>query len=407
MARILRPRSRLEAYPERNTFGATITFATSHALKSSARGRPASTYRNERTMNTVATREIPAARIHAYTGSPRAQSSAAAVRRTIARSTCAATKTAAAAIQRPKIWYMAVRSSRNLVGKSDGPIRNAVNNSWMSVPSEAGSAKRQKAVRPTQRNRRSAAIRRMRRAGPSTRPALVQMIQPRRACPTRRMPSAAQRLRAGFTGPSPPITFTKTARTRSRFVPRRRAEAIHRRPSGLGRTDRGRPSSASNNASRNDRSDTGSETGSSQSSIARAQGPPTLNSFRGGRYHFDDRARKAIPRVAVAFVGGIELVNPLLGILAVVLVTSAGAGAVLHAAGTPNPANAAGGEACGHEFNNAVGHNWTWSHAEAGEHDATSNHTNNAVCDRESGETPGDSSTGDHDQNETEDEASL
>ncbi len=116
----------------------------------------------------------------------------------------------------------------------------------------------------------------------------------------------------------------------------------------------------------------------------------------------------------MAFVGGIELVNPLielvnplLGILAVVLVTSAGAGAVLHAAGTPNPANAAGGEACGHEFNNAVGHNWTWSHAEAGEHDATSNHTNNAVCDRESGETPGDSGTGDHDQNETEDEASL
>ena len=132
-----------------------------------------------------------------------------------------------------------------------------------------------------------------------------------------------------------------------------------------------------------------------------------MNSFRGVRYHFDDRARKAIPRVAVAVLGGIELVNPLLGILAVVLVTSAGAGAVLHAAGTPNPANAAGGEACGHEFNNAQGHNWTWSHAEAGEHDATSNHTNNAVCDRESGETPGESGTGDHDQNETEDEASL
>src|SRR5437762_1502575 len=63
--RILRPRSRLDAYPDKNTFGATITFATSHALKLSARGRPASTYRNERTMNTVPTREIPAARIHA------------------------------------------------------------------------------------------------------------------------------------------------------------------------------------------------------------------------------------------------------------------------------------------------------------------------------------------------------
>ena len=132
-----------------------------------------------------------------------------------------------------------------------------------------------------------------------------------------------------------------------------------------------------------------------------------MNGFRDGRYHFDDRARKAIPRVAVVVPGGIELVNPLLGILAFVLVTSAGAGVVLHAAGTPDPANAARGEACGHEFNNAQGHNWTWSHAEAGEHDATSNHTNNAVCDRESGETPGDSGTGDHDQNETEDEASL
>src|SRR5437016_10242321 len=230
---------------------------------------------------------------------------------------------------------MAVRSSRNLVGKSDGPIRNAVNNSWISVPIAAGRAKRQKAVRPTQRNRRSAAIRRMRRTGPSTRPALSQTIQPRRATPTRSMPSAAQRIRLGFTGPSPPMTFTKTARTRSRFVPMSRADAIHRKPSGLGRASRGRPSKASSNAYRNDRSETGSETGSSQSSITRAQGPPTLNGFRGGRYHFDDRARKAIPRVVVAFVGGIELVNPLLGILAVVLVTSAGAGAVLHAAGTP------------------------------------------------------------------------
>src|SRR5439155_5090988 len=68
--------------------------------------------------------------------------------------------------------------------------------------------------------------------------------------------------------------------------------------------------------------------------------PSYIEFVSRGRYHFDDRARKAIPRVAVAVVGGIELVNPLLGILAVVLVTSAGAGAVLHAAGTPNPANA-------------------------------------------------------------------
>src|SRR5438876_5742767 len=247
----------------------------------------------------------------------------------------------------------------------------------------------------------------MRRADPSTRPALSQMIQPSRATPTRSMPRAAQRIRLGFTGPSPPITFTKTARTRSRFVPRSRADAIHRKPSGPGRASRGRPSKASSNASRNDRSETGSETGSSHSSIAAGPRPSYIEFVSRGRYHFDDRARKAIPRVAVAVVGGIELVNPLLGILAVVLVTSAGAGAVLHAAGTPNPANAAGGEACGHEFNNAQGHNWTWSHAEAGEHDATSNHTNNAVCDRESGETPGESGTGDHDQNETEDEASL
>jgi len=96
-----------------------------------------------------------------------------------------------------------------------------------------------------------------------------------------------------------------------------------------------------------------------------------------------------------------------LGILVVALVTSAGAGIVLHSAGSPDPANAAGGEACGHEFNNTVGHNWTWSHGEAGEHDATSNHTNNAVCDRESGELSDHPGTGDHDQNETEDEASL
>ena len=101
------------------------------------------------------------------------------------------------------------------------------------------------------------------------------------------------------------------------------------------------------------------------------------------------------------------MANPLMAILAVALVTSMGAGVALHAAGTPNPANAANGEACGHEFNDGQGHNWTWTHNEAGEHDATSNHTNNAVCDRESGETPGESGTGDHEQNETEDEASL
>src|SRR2546427_10182792 len=273
----------------------------------------------------------------------------------------------------------------------------------MFVPKAGGSAKRQTAVKPTQRNRRSAATRRTRRAGPSARPALSQRIQPRRATPTRSMPNAAQRIRLGFTGPSPPITFTKTARTRNKFVPRSRAEAIHKRPSRPGRSGRGWPCSASSNAARNDRS----ESGSFQSSIARAQGPPIMNGFRGGRYHFDDRARKAIPRAAVVVAGGIELVNPLLGILAFVLVSSAGAGVVLHAAGTPDPANAARGEACGHEFNNAQGHNWTWSHAEAGEHDATPNHTNNAGCDRESGETPGESGTGDHEQNDTEDEASL
>ena len=101
------------------------------------------------------------------------------------------------------------------------------------------------------------------------------------------------------------------------------------------------------------------------------------------------------------------MANPLLGILAVVLVTSAGAGFVLHSAGSPDPANAARGEACGHEFDNAVGHDWNWTHNESGEHDATSGHENNAVCDREPGEVPGESATGDHDQNETEDAASL
>src|SRR5256885_13522146 len=116
-ARILRPRSMLDAYPDRKTFGATITFATSPALKSSASGRPARTYRNERTMNTVATREIPAARIHAYAGNARAQSSAKAVRRTIPMSTWAATKTAAAAIHNPKTAYMAGGSERRVVGK--------------------------------------------------------------------------------------------------------------------------------------------------------------------------------------------------------------------------------------------------------------------------------------------------
>ena len=49
-----------------------------------------------------------------------------------------------------------------------------------------------------------------------------------------------------------------------------------------------------------------------------------MNGFRGGRYHFDDRARKAIPRVAVVVLGGIELVNPLLGILAFVLMENLG-----------------------------------------------------------------------------------
>jgi hypothetical protein len=83
------------------------------------------------------------------------------------------------------------------------------------------------------------------------------------------------------------------------------------------------------------------------------------------------------------------LANPLMAILAVALVTSAGAGLVLHAAGTPNSANAARGEACGHEFSTDAGHNWTWTHSEAGEHDATSNHTNHAVCDREPGKVPG------------------
>jgi hypothetical protein len=95
-----------------------------------------------------------------------------------------------------------------------------------------------------------------------------------------------------------------------------------------------------------------------------------------------------------------------LAFVAVALVTSAGAGFVLHAAGTPNPANAANGEACGHEFNKDVGHNWTWTHDESGEHDATSNHTNNAVCDREAGEVDDHGGAGEHDLNETEDETS-
>src|SRR5437660_740669 len=125
------------------------------------------------------------------------------------------------------------------------------------------------------------------------------------------------------------------------------------------------------------------------------------------RYHFDDRVRKAIPSVAVASSRGTKMANPLMAILAVALVTSMGAGVALHAAGTPNPANAANGEACGHEFNDGQGHNWTWTHDEAGEHDATTNHTNNAVCDRESGEVRGHNETTDDDLNETEDEASL
>src|SRR5438046_8830760 len=99
-------------------------------------------------MDTVATREIPAARIHAYTGKPRAQSSAGAVRRTIARSTWAATNTAAAAIHTPKIWYMPGRSWRNLVGKSAGPSQNPENNDFTDCPAGARSTERQRAGRP-------------------------------------------------------------------------------------------------------------------------------------------------------------------------------------------------------------------------------------------------------------------
>src|SRR5437016_7244040 len=121
----------------------------------------------------------------------------------------------------------------------------------MSVPAMAGSTKRQKEVRPTQRNRRRATILRTTRIRPSIGRALSQKIQPRRATPTRSMVSAVQRIRLGFTGPSPPIRFTKTARTRRRFVPRSKADAIHRKPSDTGREDPGRSPRASANALRN------------------------------------------------------------------------------------------------------------------------------------------------------------
>src|SRR2546430_12094861 len=100
---------------------------------------------------------------------------------------------------------------------------------------------------------------------------------------------------------------------------------------------------------------------------------------------------------------GTKMANPLMAILAVALVTSMGAGVALHAAGTPNPANAANGEACGHEFNDGQGHNWTWTHDEAGEHDATTNPTNNPACHRESGEVRGPNGTTDDALNETQD----
>jgi hypothetical protein len=97
-----------------------------------------------------------------------------------------------------------------------------------------------------------------------------------------------------------------------------------------------------------------------------------------------------------------------LGILAFVLVTSAAAGVVLHATSTPNPANAPRGEACGHEFDKDHGTAPNWTHDEGREHDATSNHTNDAACDREGSPDDDHGSPDDHDNademNETENE---
>ena len=61
-------------------FGATMIFATSERLKFSANEPPARTEARDSAMDTVATRETPEARTHAYTGSPKTQSSLAVSR---------------------------------------------------------------------------------------------------------------------------------------------------------------------------------------------------------------------------------------------------------------------------------------------------------------------------------------
>jgi len=95
---------------------------------------------------------------------------------------------------------------------------------------------------------------------------------------------------------------------------------------------------------------------------------------------------------------------------------------VLHTAGSPNPANAPRGEACGHEKNetheanetgdhdgpdarnDAHGHEGTWEHNETAEHDFLSGHEDNAVCDREDGDADDHPGNGHAEPNETKDE---
>ena len=100
------------------------------------------------------------------------------------------------------------------------------------------------------------------------------------------------------------------------------------------------------------------------------------------------------------------MANPLMAILAIALVTTAGAGLVMHAVSSSD--NAARGEACGHEFDKDHGHAGNWTHDESREHDATSNHTNNAVCDRDDNDVDDHGGAEDHghddDMNETENE---
>src|SRR6266581_5003849 len=100
-----RPNCRLDAYPEMKRFGATIIFAISHAPTFTAIGAPSSTAARDRTIRIVAAREMPAATTHAYTGSPRAQSSAEAARESKRITTWAARNSTAQAIQRYSSSY--------------------------------------------------------------------------------------------------------------------------------------------------------------------------------------------------------------------------------------------------------------------------------------------------------------